>query len=319
MSEDFSSVSFHRLLVGDTLRNQLYREAIMRSVNPGDVVVDIGTGSGLLAFFACQAGAKRVYAIERTAMVKVAEKIAKCNNFTRQITFINDESQNVEIPQKADVIISELISKFGLGQNVVETISDARDRFLKKNGKIVPTSLQMILVPVEDDQLYGEVDIWSTDVYGIDFSCVREMALNEVYSTRARPSYFLSEPQTVHQINFHAKKKSGFASPKFSFKIKRKGTLQGLCGWFRACLFDDIYITNAPPSKTASWDNIFLPIYKPLSINENDRVDVRLIASPGASGCIWKWDVEVLYKGFELGTKQITKFSHSTLWQWIPR
>ena len=84
----YQDLGFHRMLIADRVRSDAYQRAIRALVREGDVVLDIGTGSGLLAMFACQAGASRVYAVERTSIASVARELARANGFADRIEVI---------------------------------------------------------------------------------------------------------------------------------------------------------------------------------------------------------------------------------------
>ena len=87
---------------------QAYSEALRRTVRPGSVVVEIGTGPGVFAVLACQLGASRVYAIEPDPIIQVAREIAAVNHCADRIEFIEDISTRVELPSRADVIFSDM-------------------------------------------------------------------------------------------------------------------------------------------------------------------------------------------------------------------
>ena len=313
MSEDFGDITFHRILVSDTVRNELYRNAISECVEEGDVVVDIGTGSGLLAFWACEYGASRVYAIERTEIIDIAERIAKDNNLQDKVVFIRGNSSEVELPEKADVVVSELISKFGLGQNLVEVSADARDRFLKVGGRIIPQSLDMILVPVEDEDLYNQISVWDSDFNKVDLSCVKTMALNDTYSRRFRPTNYLSRPEKVHSVNFDMANSSSVVDTEVTFCVNRTGVIHGLCGWFNVRLYNDVFITNEPPSGLSAWDNIFFPFEEPMLLRPSDLIHVHLMATSAAEGCVWRWHIDIPRDSSDKNGTSVHK--QSNLWR----
>src|SRR5437762_2323299 len=85
------------------------RDAIRAAVKPGDVVVDLGSGSGILAFFACEAGARKVYAIEQQHTADAAALLAKHLGLADRIEVIHERSMNVELPERGDVLVTETI------------------------------------------------------------------------------------------------------------------------------------------------------------------------------------------------------------------
>ena len=110
----YESIFGHRRMLADRVRMTAYQKAIREIVKDGDVVADIGTGSGVLAFFAIQAGASKVFAIESNEIIEDAERLARINGLEEKVVFIHGESDQVDLPEKVDVIISEIIGEFGL-------------------------------------------------------------------------------------------------------------------------------------------------------------------------------------------------------------
>ena len=129
----FERIFSQQPMIADQVRMEAYRKAIHEVVKKGDVVADIGTGSGILAFFALQAGARKVYAIEQNKIIEEAEELAKLDGMEERIVFIKGRSDRIELPEKVDVITSEILGHFGYEEHVARFKIDARKRFLKFN------------------------------------------------------------------------------------------------------------------------------------------------------------------------------------------
>ena len=127
----FDAAYIHILMLNDQRRTQSYLNAIQAVVIPGQVVVDLGTGTGVLAVAAARAGAKKVYAIEATSIGEYAQKVFEANGYSDVISLINGWSTQIELPEKADVLISEIIGNDPFGERALEATLDARTRFLK--------------------------------------------------------------------------------------------------------------------------------------------------------------------------------------------
>src|SRR5204863_7107587 len=103
----------HRQYLSDGTRVTALSAAIERVVKPGAVVVDLGAGTGILGLLACRAGARRVYSIEAGGMIELAREIARANGFEDRIVFVKGLSTQVDLPEKADVLIADQIGRFG--------------------------------------------------------------------------------------------------------------------------------------------------------------------------------------------------------------
>ncbi|NJL81975.1 MAG: hypothetical protein HC890_01470 [Chloroflexaceae bacterium] len=173
----FGAAPIHLEMLNDRQRTSCFLAAIAEVVRPGDVVVDIGTGTGVLAIAAVRAGAKRVYAIESTAMASVAAAIIAANGCSEQITLISGWSTQVELPERGDVLTSEIIGNDPLGEQVLETTADARQRLLKLNPRLLPQQLAIYALPLTlpPDEWARRVvtsetlDNWRS-WYGMDFA-----------------------------------------------------------------------------------------------------------------------------------------------------
>ena len=140
-------------MLSDARRMNAYAEALRRAVKPGCVVLDIGTGTGVFAFLACQLGARRVFAIEPSDAIQIARAVAKDNGY-HQIEFIQALSQTVTLPEAADVIVSDLRGALPLFHNHISTIVDARKRLLAPTGVFIPAADTLWAAPVEIAEWY---------------------------------------------------------------------------------------------------------------------------------------------------------------------
>ncbi|EGD79112.1 arginine N-methyltransferase [Salpingoeca rosetta] len=149
---------FHFAMLNDSQRNDFYRQALARQVKPGDVVLEIGTGSGLLAMLAASAGAKHVYTIEANRhLAALARKIIRANNLQDKITVINKLSTNVHVghdfPERCDVLVSEILGTLLLGESALQFVADARRRLLKKDAAIIPRAGRQFISLVQSNEL----------------------------------------------------------------------------------------------------------------------------------------------------------------------
>src|SRR5438132_12369420 len=120
----------HRLYLADTARVSAFQRAIEEVVTPGDVVLDLCAGTGILGLMACRAGAKRVYAVDEGPIVGLAREVAKANGFQDRITHIKGLSTRVALPEIVDVVLADQIGRFGLESGIPESFADVRVRFL---------------------------------------------------------------------------------------------------------------------------------------------------------------------------------------------
>jgi protein arginine N-methyltransferase 1 len=144
----YGAAAIHIRMVSDRQRTEKFITGIRRMVRPGDVVVDIGTGSGILAVAAAQAGAARVYAVEASGIAEVAQEVFAANKVADRITLIRGWSTQIELPERADLLVSEMIGDEPFGERILEITWDARRRLLKTDARLLPSRIRVFALPV---------------------------------------------------------------------------------------------------------------------------------------------------------------------------
>lgn len=283
-------LEYHASLVADVDRVDRFRDAIVAVVRPGDVVVDIGTGTGLLAYFACQAGAARVFAIEKGPIVDLARELALLNRFADRVEFFEGLSYHVELPERADVLITETLWNFGMGEGMAGFVADARRRMLKPGARIVPAAIDLHVVPVQEDRCYAMLHDRPPDRHGVDLSPLRHYQVNNVHMPHLDARGFLAEPALLVSTDLEAS-----PAPDFDATVRvaatTDGVLHGTCGWFVARLAPGIELGNPPPSPRSSWAHAFLPLQNPVAVEPGDEIELRIATCDGGSA--WRWRTTV--------------------------
>lgn len=264
--------SIHSDMIYDEHRVGAYRQAIERTLEQGDVVVDVGTGTGILAFLCLQAGAARVHAIDRSPVINWARRLAEANGMSDRIIFHECDSRDVQIDEKADVIVSELIGHLAFEEGMVESVSDAMDRFLKPNGSLIPQAVSLYAAPVYEQEVYKScIDGWKT-AYGIDYSVMREQAIGTTYVTEINERDLLANHQPIFSINFLRGRQLEVHTEK-SFTIYRDGEINGIAFWFDSKLTETIRISSGPWTKT-HWKQCFTPLAQPRKVFAGETLQV---------------------------------------------
>lgn len=252
-------VDEHRQYLSDDVRIAAFRQAIQEVVKPGDTVVDLGAGTGILGLLACRAGAARVYAIESGGMIEVARSLARANGFQDRVTFIPGHSLHVELPEKVDVVVADQIGRFGFEAGVVEFFADARRRFLKPGGTLIPARIEMVVAPVEHAERWAEVEFWHGNATGFDLRTVREWAINTGYPVTYHLEHLLGAP-VVGAVLDLTTDTGGAVTLHADVTIHRAGILHGIGGWFAAQLSPHSWMTNGPLSdQRIHRQNVFFP------------------------------------------------------------
>jgi protein arginine N-methyltransferase 1 len=266
--------SVHAEMIYDERRVQAYKVAIERTVKKGDVVVDVGTGTGVLAFLSVWAGAKRVHAIDRSPVIEWARRLADANGLSDSIIFHNSDSRDTDIAEQADVIVSELIGHIAFEEGMVESLFDARRRLLKPGGTLIPESVTLFAAPVCEREVYAAtIDRWKP-AYGIDYSIMRAQALKNCYLTEIAERDLLAQHQPIHEVAFSRKRPTEIPteiSRRNCYRIHRSGEVNGVAMWFDATLAPHIGLSSGPWTKT-HWLQCFTPVLEPVEVSAGDEV-----------------------------------------------
>ena len=265
---------YHRSLLADQERTEAFAKAIRETVKPGQVVVDLGSGTGILSYFACRAGARRVYSIERGEVIEVARALAAANGFSDRVTFVEGVSNGIVLPERGDVLVSETIGNGGLEENILGHVVDARERLLAAGAPIVPRKLEVLTAAVHFPERYAKlIEIWDR-IHDIDLSAVRAWAAQQSYQLTLEPSELCSSVETVASIDLGTVSAPSVAG-EVNFDFQAQTIVHGFGVWFRAELSPGNVLSNAPPRQTPSWSHLFLPLTAPLHVG-------------GARACVWR-------------------------------
>jgi precorrin-6B methylase 2 len=282
------SMAYHHSMLADEVRTRTFLRAMLKTVKPGDVVLDLGSGTGLLAYYACMAGAKRVYAVEAGPIVELARRVCQRNGFQDHVVFVNDWSTNVDLSEPVDVIVTETIGNVGFDEGILHWIRDAKERFLAEGGRIIPGAIELVVVPAEADQEYAYVDSWNQTLHSLDYSPARSLAVNNMLWADLPAESCLSKPASLVRVDT-AQAITADIGGELAFVASRDGLVHGIGTWFAAELAPGEWLSNGPPLRTPSWSQVLLPLERPLPVREGDCLLVEIQTSYNAAH--WQWRV----------------------------
>jgi len=152
---------WHFPMLADKSRNRAYAKAIAAKVKPGDVVLDIGCGAGLTAMLASRAGAKHVYTCEHQPLIaQAAMRVIEDNGLKDRITVIPKWSHDIvvgaDLPEPADVVISEIVDTVLLGEGALATLTHAMSKLAKRGARAIPECGTLMAQLVESERLYTQ-------------------------------------------------------------------------------------------------------------------------------------------------------------------
>lgn len=262
-AREFESVCWHEAMLADRERVDKYYQAIRKGVKTGDIVVDIGTGTGILSFFAAQS-AGMVYAVEHADVLEIAEKV-RDDNGIENVAFIRCNSRDLELPLRADVIIHEQIAgENPLSENMIGNLLDARRRLLKPGGRIIPGRFEIFVEPIELKDEHVIPFLWEMKVKDIDFRSTapqsRPMSGRKITNHERRTisiamvKHCLCEPKPIIRFDIETMNEDDIPKRvRYRNTAASDGRIDGLCIYFKASFDDEIAIETAPTAPMTSW------------------------------------------------------------------
>jgi len=288
----------HMLL--DAHRTGAYHRGIThnRPDFEGKTVLDVGAGTGILSMFAAQAGARKVYAVEGTPSAEYARLLIESNKLADRIEIVRGRLDQIELPEKVDVVISEPWGFFLFHERMVEAFVIARDRFMKPGGRMFPGIGRLWLAPFIDHKLFesraSAAAFWTqTDFYGVDLSAMADTASEEMFWMPALghvPPHQLMASPAVFGFDFEKLPLAalGKIDLPFRFVATHPGPIHGLAGWFDVT-FDGsrekVLLSTAPDAVETHWLQMRFVLAEPVPVRIGDVLEGSLVlrANPQSS------------------------------------
>jgi protein arginine N-methyltransferase 1 len=166
--------------------------------------------------------------------------------------------EDIELPvTQVDIIISEWMGYFLLYEGMLDTIIWARDRYLISDGLILPDLVTLNMVAIEDAKYKKEKYEFWEEVYGVNMSCIKDIALSEPLVDYVEKSLIMSKPCTFLELDLYKVKVADLNfSNKYELKVTKNDTVYALVCWFDAYfsrLDNPILLSTSPYGKSTHW------------------------------------------------------------------
>ncbi|KAL9258339.1 arginine N-methyltransferase PRMT10-like protein [Drosera capensis] len=305
----YSFLYHQKEMLSDRVRMDAYYNAIFQNKHhfAGKAVLDVGTGSGILAIWSAQAGARKVYAVEATTMCEHARVLAKENGVEHIVEVIGGSMEDVTLPEKVDVIISEWMGYFLLRESMFDSVIFARDRWLKPDGVMYPSHACMWVAPIrsrladqKQSDFDGSMDDWyyfldeTKASYGVDMSVLtkpfaeeqRKYYLETSLWNNLHPEQIIGTAAVVKEIDCLTSTVSDLLNVRATISSTITGTESWFCGfggWFDVQFRGRkehpaqqvIELTTAPSKEFSThWGQQVFLLNPPIKAEEGDNLAV---------------------------------------------
>ena len=277
-------------ILADPGRATAYLTAVRESVRPGMVVADIGAGPGVLGIFAATLGARRVFLVEPDHSVNAARALAMENGVADRVEVIRAPSTEIDLPERADVIVSDLRGVTPMHGRHLEAAADVRRRLLAPGGICIPRRDRLYTALVEDDPLHHRtVGAWSEVMAPLAYDSLTALMSNGWFGARATGEQMLSSPAPFVTLDYDRPEPPLHAS--WEAVATRDGTAHGVLLWFDAELTDCVALSNAPSAPATLYGQAFFPFRVGIPLRRGDRLALDLRAVLVGDDYAWTWSV----------------------------
>jgi protein arginine N-methyltransferase 1 len=277
----------HARMLHDHRRTTDYLAALRSAVTPADVVLDIGTGSGILALAAARAGARHVYAVEASDIADVAERVFERNGVQDRVTLIRGWSRDIELPERADVLVAEVIGNEPFEEEILETTLDARRRLLTPGARLIPHSLELLARPLHVPNTEARqraigrqaIERWR-ELYGIEFQPLLDAAFPGPVNSPTEAEVLAGWPPVASAVSLATVQLGRYERPtvdaSVELPIAATAVVNAIAVTFRAHLYGSIVHELDPwlwPS--SSWATSVWFLSDAVQVGAGDRLRVR--------------------------------------------
>ena len=287
-------LSDYLAMIDDHRRTSAYMRALQATIRPGDVVLELGTGFGYFAVEAARLGAAHVYAVEPNDAIDLGPALAARHGVADRITFLQCRASQVEMPERADVLLEDLRGCSPLLGGRLGILRDARERLLRPGARFVAQRDRLIVAPAMLRAPVGKRVATGPRVDGeaLSLDDVRMRAAQtwrridaDGFDLLARASSWTTLDLTsVDRLDV-----DGAAS----FVIERDGLLEGLASWFEAELAGGARISSGPEAGGSVYAVGWYPLARGELVRVGDGVAVRLRATHEGTDYVWLWETTI--------------------------
>jgi protein arginine N-methyltransferase 1 len=282
---EFDDVGNHASMLLDRIRVDAFARAIGETVGPGDVVADIGAGSGLLAIIAAQRGARRVYAVERGALALLLADAVRDNGVSDIVEIMRADARDVVFPEPPTVLVSETLGSFGIDEDILGLLKNVRPK-AHPSCRVIPMRFEVELALALVPELEEELRVMEVGLP------VRLLALRAALASRVTvtsiPTHYLCT-----SIGATGALRPGTDELPRALACEvvasRTSRANAIVGWFDAQLSPSVSLRSGPGPQSPSWSHVVLPLDPPLELTPDQCVALEVRPSVVTERGTWAW------------------------------
>jgi SAM-dependent methyltransferase len=285
------SIRDYLAMMQDPVRIEPYRKAIAARVTRDDIVLDLGAGQGIMSFLALQAGARKVYAVERDPIINLVRQVAQENNIgIDRLVCIQADSERVELPEPVDLIVHDIRGSLPVSGSNLRLVVDARSRFLKPGGAILPDSDIMYVAPIESNECAAHVDGWRNEFAGVRYDRIARVSAQQWFRIRIGERDLLASGVAMAPVDFRTLDSFNLAF-RSQFTFRRDGSFNAIGVWFESYLAPGIVMSLEPGGPPNVYGHSCFPLDHAHPVRAGETVEIELRAHFIRNDHFWSWRI----------------------------
>ena len=298
-------------MLTDENRLDAYVKTLKKVINPDSVVLDLGAGTGIFSVLACEFGAQKVYSVEVNYLINLLRDVIKEKGYETRIEIIQKLSSEIELEEKANVLITDIHGGFPLFESGIETIIDARQRLLTDDAVLIPTEETIYFAVSECEAIYSKhVSRYLGEFHGFRIPSSERLVFNRYFSAKDETERLLSDGAVFAEIDHRTNVQTSFEA-NMRWTIQSDGIAHGLRGWFENKLCEGVGVTNSIEVEKTTYSTPFFPFEKEVAVAGGDVVTSHISAKYQGGDYLWSWRTQIFERGVE--TKIKAEFNQSQL------
>ena len=287
----YLDVTVHKMMLEDVIRTEAYENAIQKVVKPGDTVIDFGCGTSVLSIFSSRAGAKQVYAVDRTKFIRIAQQIAKQNSIPN-IEFHHADQNSLQLDEKVDVLISEWMGHFLFYEDMLGPLLKVRDKFLKEGGVMIPRTASLHAGLLIEEDRHEDLSYFNKKPYNIDFGIIAEVPHEQLMMDFFSSKQLMTPRVELGTLNLETlvappEKVEGTVIPDADAMV------YGIVGWFSAEVAKGVFLGTGPDDPPTHWNQLFFPLVTPFEVKKGKELSIEIVIPTAEEplGDNWVWGI----------------------------
>ena len=298
-------------MLTDKGRLDAYVKALKDTINEDSIVLDLGAGTGIFTVLACDFGAKKVYSVEVNPLIKLLGDVLKDKGYDSRVEIIQKLSTDIELDEKANLMVSDIHGGFPLFESSTETILDARDRLLTEDAILIPRKETIYFAVSNSEKIYdAQVTTYLQEFHGFSIPSAERLVFNRWTSAMSKDEKLITDPAVFCEMEYASLDETSFQQ-EFEWTVNEDGTAHGLRGWFENELSDNNGVSNSIEIEDSTYSRPYFPLQKPVDLKKGDLVCALVSAKYEKGDYAWSWKTDFYEQGDK--NKHITGYNQSVL------